>query len=369
MIQYKKNWEESIQRFDAWFHAQKTERPLMNLLVSREESEFPDGFHLEEPFDDAEDKFLNTEKNIVRVKNYYNRCEPVCEAFPQFSMDLGAGSMALYLGSQPTFEFETLWFSHFVEDYNKSLPLRFDPENFWWKKHLEILKKQKELSKDTDIMVCIPDIIENIDIVSAIRDPQQCCFDIYDYPDELMCALNQISDMYMNYYDEMFNIVKTPDNVSAYTVFSIAGTGKTAKIQCDLGALLSPDAFDEFVIPGLKRQCDELDNTLFHLDGPECLVHVDSLMKISNLNALQWTPGVRNELGGSERWFDLYRKVRKADKGLWISLEYYTPKDAIEAADRIVRTIGPAGLYFHFPVMNRVMADELIIKAENEWKC
>jgi len=367
LVSFKNNWEETYQRFDAWFRGEKTGRPLMNLFVPRDGAAPCDAM-AEIPFDDSADMYLNVEKNVARCINRCREYEPLAEAFPKIDMNLGAGSMALYLGSEPTFAPDTIWFSHFVEEYEQALPFTFNPDNVWWKKHLEMLHEQVRLTAGTDIMVCIPDIVENIDVLSAIRDPQQCCFDIYDYPDEMAQAVSQISDLYMQYYDPIYDIVKKPGGQSAYTAFDIVATGKTAKIQCDFGALIQPSVFDEYVIPGLQRQCSEMDNLLFHLDGPECIVHVDSLMKLDGLGALQWTPGERNELGGSERWFDLYKKVRCAGKGLWIALDAYEPSQAIEAADRIVREIGAGGLYFQFPVMSRDMAESLMIKAEKEWK-
>lgn len=93
------------------------------------------------------------------------------EGFPNLSMDLGAGSIALYLGSEPVFKPDTVWFSHCIEEYGQVLPLRYDPENPWLKKHLEIIRRAVELARDTDILINIPDLIENIDILGRCRIP------------------------------------------------------------------------------------------------------------------------------------------------------------------------------------------------------
>ncbi|MCL2885036.1 MAG: hypothetical protein FWF49_06090, partial [Oscillospiraceae bacterium] len=358
-IQIKDNWDETVSMFDRWFHHGDTGRPLMNLWARREPEEYI-GDPLEAAgFESAEDLYLNADKHFANWTNYYRTVRPYAEGYPSFSMNLGAGSMALYLGAQPVFKPDTVWFRHFIEDYDDVLPLRYDADNVWWKKHLEIIRRQVALTADTDICVCVPDIVENIDILAALRDPQTVCLDLYDYPDKVKAALGDISDLYMTYYDAIYDLIKRPDGSSAYTAFHILGSGKTAKIQCDCSALLSPGQFEEFIVPSLTRQCGELDNTLYHLDGPECLVHVDALMRIEKLGALQWTPGERNEHAGSERWDDLYRKVREADKGLWIALWDYSPEDAVACADRIVKKFGGRGMYFHFPEMSREQAERL----------
>ena len=366
-IRLKDNWEETVQRFDAWFAHKNTGRPLMNIYAYRTADDIPYEKLEEKPYENPRDQFLNTEKNFARLMNFYTFVKPLAEAFPQFSMNLGAGSIALYLGSEPDFAESTLWFGHCIEDYGTALPLKYDPENYWWKAHLDIIKKQLELTGNTDVMVCIPDLVENIDILSAMRDPQTCCYDLYDYPVQTVRALQDIQDCYMTYYDAIFNLVKK-DGVSAYTAFNILGTGKTAKIQCDFAALLAPDQFDEFVLPSLKYQCGRIGNTMFHLDGPECIVHIDSLMGIEKLGALQWTPGSRNPGAGSEQWYPLYKKVMDADKGLWVGLSEYSLEEAVAHADTLVKKFGSKGLYFQFPYMTAEQADALMIKADRDWK-
>ena len=366
-IQFKDNWDETRQRMAAWFAHEKTGRPVMTIPAWREESEkiFPS--YEEQPFDDFTDQHTNPDKNFARLMNFYGALKPMAEAFPQFSMNLGAGSMALYLGSRPEFAQDTIWFEHVIENYDAALPLRFDPENIWFKKHIEITKRQMELCKDTDIMVCIPDIVENIDILSAMRDPQTLCYDLFDYPEQVAAALDQIQSLYMAYYDTFYNLVRR-DGLTAYTAFNIFGEGKAAKIQCDCGALLSPGQFDELILPSLAYQCDALDQTLFHLDGPECLVHVDSLMTLDKLDALQWTPGSGNEKCGDERWFGLYEKVKAAGKGLWLPLYDYTSEEAVACADDLIKRFGAHGMYLHFPYMTQKEGEALLIKAERDWK-
>ena len=139
MLQYKSNWAETKQRFTAWWRGDKTDTPLMNIQAVREKP-----LHdllAEEPFDDCADRYLNVRKNAVNTKNHYAQVEPLADGLPQFSMDLGAGSMALYLGGEPVFKPETVWFTPFLSDYTQ-LPLRFDAENRWWRRHLAIIDEQ-----------------------------------------------------------------------------------------------------------------------------------------------------------------------------------------------------------------------------------
>ena len=366
-LNFKNNWLETKQRYDAWLHGQKTDRPLMNLHTSREKQFFGP---LEEPgYDDLRDRYTNMDKRYPRVMNRCNETEFLAESYPQIGSFLGPGSLALYIGSDPVFTEETVWFTECIDTYD-NLELKYDPDNKWWKFQLDLIKRCKELVSGTDIIVGTPDLVENIDIISAMRGPRRCCYDIYDYPGELKKALSQITDIYAVCYDIIYEIIKKPDGSSAYGPYNVYGSGKSAKIQADFSALISPEHFDEFVLPYFIKQCDKLDNILFHLDGEECVVHVDSLMTLDRLGAVQWTPppGPSSIKAANDKWFDLYKKIRKAGKGLWLSLAEYGPEDSIEAADKIIKAIGPGGLYLQFPFMERKLAESLMLHAERDWK-
>jgi 5-methyltetrahydrofolate--homocysteine methyltransferase len=80
--------------------------------------------------------------------------------------------------------------------------------------------------------------------------------------------------------------------------------------------MLSPYLFDTFVVPALTEQCQWLDHSLYHLDGTQAMIHLDSLLGIDALNAIEWTPQAGIETGGHPRWHTLYRKILNAGKSI-----------------------------------------------------
>lgn len=369
MICFKNNYEETEQRFGAFFHGEKTERPLLNIWTPRMNEFKIDAPPMDvKPFDSVEDNYTNTDKNYAACFNYNLKYRPRAEAFPNFSMNLGAGSLALYLGSEPIFKRDTVWFEKVNESYDRLLPLKYDENNKWWITHLNIVKRQKELAQDTDIMICMPDLIENLDILASLRGSEQLCYDIYDYPNEIRKALDNIAELYPIYYNIIYDIIINKNGATAFTAFNIMGKGKTVKLQCDFSALINNEQFNELVIPSLQKQCYDADNVLFHLDGPECIQHTESLMKLDGLGALQWTPGVKNPPAGDECWDSLYRTVFDSGRGLWLALYDYGRDEAIARADRLVKKFGSKGFYFLFGGMSDQEADELLLKAEHDWK-
>lgn len=55
--------------------------------------------------------------------------------------------------------------------------------------------------------------------------------------------------------------------------------------------MIGTDMFEEFVLHTLQRDCLALTNTLYHLDGEGELRHLDRLLSIPALKAVQWVPG------------------------------------------------------------------------------
>jgi 5-methyltetrahydrofolate--homocysteine methyltransferase len=131
---------------------------------------------------------------------------------------------------------------------------------------------------------------------------------------------------------------------------------------------MSPGQYREFILPSLRKQCKKLNHSLYHLDGPAAVKHLDALMEINELDALQWTAGAGQPDGGSEKWYPIYDKVRAAGKSIWTALYDGDLKDWVESADRLVRRYGSNGMYLLFPDMDEDDAVQLIKKAEKDWK-
>jgi 5-methyltetrahydrofolate--homocysteine methyltransferase len=132
--------------------------------------------------------------------------------------------------------------------------------------------------------------------------------------------------------------------------------------------MLSPGQFREFIQPSLRRQAQQLDAVLYHLDGPDAIRHVDALMEIDEIDALQWTSGDYNPDGTFEQWYPIYDKAVAAGKGLWIKVYTGSYDEWIARVDRLVERYGTAGMFLFFPSMPVEQAEGLLEYAERSWK-
>ncbi len=364
-MKYKSNWEETKKKWESYWKQENVGRPLMCVVAKKEEAEDLERAAALKSVD-MEDKYMNAERIVERFRYYAETHEFMAESFPNLSIDFGPGSMAGYVGCDIVFQEKTVWCEHFVKSWKDVEDIRYDPENKWFKKHLQLFKDVKALVGD-DFLIGIPDIMENVDVLSSMRGVQDLIFDLMDEPEEIKRRLNQIQAIYFKYYDQFYDIVKDANGGSCYTVFQIWGPGRTAKLQCDFSALMSPNQFTEFVQEELRKQGKNLDQVLYHLDGPDAIKHMPSLMEIKEIDALQWTSGDHGPDGTMEEWYPIYDQAVTAGKSLWIKVYTGTFDEWIERVDKLVKRYGSNAMFLFFPTMSKEEGEKLIRYAEEHW--
>ena len=360
---YKYDTAAIKQRFDAWWHNELSESPLLWLTTDKEPSSPPKAFKRPE---NDEQLYLDAENISAGFCNHLQRTQYLGDSFPHLGLNLGPGSIALYLGSRPIFRPDTLWYSECVEDW-ESYELKYDENNKWWKIHQDMVKRAIELSGG-EYYIDVPDLIENLDILAAMRGPQNTCYDLMDCPGILKKRLDELDRLYFKYFDAIYDMVKDSGGDNSYTAFNVIGKGKTAKIQCDFSAMMSPAQFEDFVVPSLEKQCDALDNSVYHLDGKDAIRHLPALMGIKNLGALQWTSGAGQPEGIDEKWYPIYDAVHEAGKAKWVSAGGGDVGAKLAAAKRFVARYGIKGTYFLFGHMNQADAATMMKAAANGFR-
>ena len=73
------------------------------------------------------------------------------------------------------------------------------------------------------------------------------------------------------------------------------------------------------------------------MSGPGALRHLDVLLEIPELNAVQWVCGAGNE--GYARWTPVYQKIQKAGKGIALYIQ-------LRELEEVFATLRPEGAYF-----------------------
>ena len=365
----KLNWEETKRRWTSYWNRSVAGVPLM-CIVAEIPGAVDKDIQAALKSRDMFDKYQDAARMAERYRYWARTHAFLADSFPNISLDFGPGSLAAYLGSDIKFSPDTVWFTECIEEWDGCPPLAFDPENKWYKQHLQLFRDVKALTGD-DFYLTIPDLMENIDVLASLRGAQNTIFDMMDEPEEVAERIRQVQSLYYRYYDSFYDIAARPEDgrlASSYTVFQIWGYGKTVKLQCDFSAMMNPAQFRQFIQPALAEQARGADNVLYHLDGPDAIKHLPALMEVEGIDALQWTSGSYNPDGTHEQWFDIYDQARRAGKALWVQVYTGEVAEWISRIDRLVARYGSNALFLYFPPMSMENAEKIMNHAEKHWK-
>ncbi|MFW5866988.1 MAG: hypothetical protein ACOCX2_04170 [Armatimonadota bacterium] len=239
------------------------------------------------------------------------------DAVPQFSPGFGPDVFAGFLGAKIEFsrgmETRTSWAETFVEDWAEALPLQIDREGVYWTRMRDLYRGLAEAAEGHWLTSHL-DLHSNLDALEAIRGASKFCMDLYDCPDRVREANDQVRALYAPVYDTFYEDGRMGVNGTGAGWIGAWCDGKCNTIQCDFAALIGPEHFRELVVPDLEAEADHLDHCIYHWDGPSALCHFDDLMAIEGIDCIQLVPGAGNP--PPVEWLDLLEHVQKSGKSV-----------------------------------------------------
>ncbi len=321
MITWKSNLEETKQRYINWWNHKGI---ILNMWEHFQEGVKP---HADVPMPpapkDLNQKWFDPLWRAEYLDWYVAHSSLMADMLPVANTQLGPGSLAAILGGVFEGGEDTIWIH---PDPNYTDEIRFDPNHPNYLLHKELLKACKAKAQG-HYYVGMPDLMEGLDVLAAIKGTDKVLLDTVMQPEVLEQQMQQINDIYFQVFDELYDIIREGDEM-AFCYFSSWAPGKMSKLQSDISTMISEDDYRRFVQPFIREQCQKIDYTLYHLDGVGAMHHLPALLEIEELNAIQWTPGVGEPQGGSPKWYDLYRKILDGGKSImacWVTLDELRP--------------------------------------------
>lgn len=273
---------------------------------------------------DLNQKWFDPQWRADYLDWYVSHSSLKADMLPVANTQLGPGSMAAILGGVFEGGPDTIWIH---PDPNFKDDFQFDPNHPNYLLHKELLKAVKAKAKG-NYFVGMPDLMEGLDVLAAMKGTDKVLLDTVMQPEILEEQVQRINDIYFKVYDELYDIIKEDNGEMAFCYFSSWAPGKMTKLQSDISTMISVEDYRRFVQPYIRQQCQKIDYTLYHLDGVGAMHHLPALLEIEELNAIQWTPGVGEPQGGSPKWYDLYRKILDGGKSImacWVTLDELRP--------------------------------------------
>ncbi len=321
MNTWKPNLEETKKRYINWWNHKGI---ILNMWEHFQEGVKP---HADIPMPpaprDLNQKWFDPAWRADYLDWYVAHSSLMADMLPVANTQLGPGSLAAILGGVFEGGEDTIWIH---PDPNYSDDIVFNPNHPNYLLHKDLLKACKQKAQG-HYYVGMPDLMEGLDVLAAIKGTDQVLLDTVMQPEVLEHQMQQINDIYFQVFDELYDIIREGDEM-AFCYFSLWAPGKMSKLQSDISTMISVDDYRRFVQPFIREQCQKIDYTLYHLDGVGAMHHLDALLEIKELNAIQWTPGVGEPQGGSPKWYDLYKKILAHGKSImacWVTLDELRP--------------------------------------------
>jgi hypothetical protein len=348
------DWDERIKRQDATFNMAVLDRPFVDISFFdfNPDYPFPTKTH-----DSLKDRWLDAEYQADLFKALIMSTRFMGDALPVVTPNLGPDFFAACYGGELVFEEITSFIKPFVKDWDELDNLKFNWDNPYMKLTEEfydiLLDKGRNL-----FYVGWPDLHADADCLVGFRGPQNLAMDLYDNRERIKPALERVVADFFKLYDHYYNrLTAAAQPCTGWP--GIVSTKKWHVPSNDFSYMISPADFNELFFDVLVKENQYMEANVHHLDGKGCLNHLDKILKIKELNMIQWVYG--DGQGRASDYIPVYKKIQNAGKGIQIQ-EVFS-----DELDIIMSELKPEGVWMHVNAANEEEAD-LILKKIRKWK-
>lgn len=348
---YCNDWDRIKGKYQEYWALENHDRPLLSIRAPKDKQEK----RIESRHSSLKERWMDTEYMIKssnwEMKNtFYGG-----EAFPALNPNLGPDYFAACYGTELEFGEDTSWSIPFLddngaEDYHGFL---LQTQNQYYGKMLEMTKAAVEDGKGK-YMVGITDIHPGLDGLVSMRGPQELCMDTLDNPEFIKKGSMDLLSGFKKIYEELYDLTTTYQEGSTNWM-GIWHPGRWYPTCCDFSCMISTDMYEELAVEELLEELKFLDASIYHLDGPDALKHLDRLLEIDCLKGIQWVYGAGQPT--ASHWLEVLRKIQDAGKMIQIGV---TP-DELEV---MLQNLRPEGVMYMLDAKTQADAKKLLKLAE-----
>ncbi len=332
MLEFIPDLDQTMQRMQAFWECSVLDRPVIQMAVEKPTGErisLPESRHAT-----AAERWLDVEYQSQLANNQLFNRYFLGDSLPVVFPNLGPEILASFYGCPLHFgDYDTSWSEPILKDWDEAGKIALDWGNFYLLRLVELTDAMLELARGRYI-VGMPDWHPGGDLVAALRNPQDLSIDLIEKPEQVKALLERLQPDYFKVYDLWYEkLSQSGQPITSW--LELASCSKYYIPSNDFSALISVKMYREFFLPGIIDECRFLDRSIYHLDGPGALRHLDAILEIPELDAVQWVPGAGRE--GFANWVHIYRKIQAAGKGIIVYCE-------LSDLDLVMQTLSPRGL-------------------------
>jgi hypothetical protein len=355
MFEFKPDFPETLQRMEAFWQRELTDRPVVQFILSKPTEKrvpLPVSHHA-----DAASRWLDTQYQVELALANLSNQEFLGDTLPIAWPNLGPEVFSAMYGCPLHFgDYGTSWTDPNLFDWNQVDQIKMDWNSPYLLKLHEMTDALLEAGKEKFI-TGMTDWHPGADCLAAFRDPQNLAMDMIEHTDEIKALLQRITEDYFQLYDSFYTKLRLAGQpITSWT--TLASELKFYIPSNDFSIMISKAAYDDVFLQGIVQECQFYDRSIYHLDGPGALRHLDSILSIPELDALQWIPGVAVE--EYSRWVKVYQQAQSCGKGIQVNCR-------VSELELIMQTLNPRGLYLNLTGVTDHQMGLDIIKTLEKW--
>ena len=319
-LEFCPNFPAIAQRYEAWWH-QSTDRPIFMAEVNAN----PD-----RPITRRLDLLVRPEAWFRAKYQDLLQTHRVGDTLPSIRADFGAVLLGGLYGGDREESADTSWTVRYIDDDWSNTPdwSAIREDNRW----LQLMRGALcRAAKDAPgrYLVSTPDIRSSAATLITLRVSTKLCMDLFDHSEAIRSAVDGIYCGWRQAFGELYRCT-VDQGAGMHHFFGLWSNQPYSLQACDFNALISPQHFQEFFMPDIARQAATAGRAFFHLDGPHAATHINALLEVDELQAIQFTPGAGTP--SALAWVEMFRKIQAAGKSV---LAVCPADEALELCDAL----------------------------------
>ncbi|MBN1992438.1 MAG: hypothetical protein JW953_07010 [Anaerolineae bacterium] len=305
-LEFCLNFPLIAQRFEAWWNQDMLDRPIF-IASANANPERPLTRRLE--LLDQPQAWLQAKLADLR------QLHRVGDALPFIRIDFGAVLLGSLLGARREVGADTSWTHAFInDDWSNAPDWTISDDNADWQLLQTLLQRVADGAKGR-YLVCTPDLGGSADVLLNLRGSGPLSLDMIDQPGRVQTALESIYPAWHRAFTALYqNTVGREAGVIHWV--QLWSNQPYVVPACDFNALVSPQHFRELFLPDIARQAATMGRAVFHLDGPGATRHIDALLELSTLQAIQFTPGAGTS--SALAWVEMFHKIQQQGRSVLV---------------------------------------------------
>lgn len=352
-LEYKPDADKVMARMEAWWNKAILDRATIQVTAPKSNPKpLPAKQHasLRERWMDV-DYIVN--HAAVQLGNTYFPAEQL----PCFWPNLGPEVLTACYGAPMTFGEDTSWSKPILHDWAGIPDLKLDLNS----EYNQTLRAMQRLAFEVGqgkFIVGLTDIHPGGDLAASFRDPQQFCFDVLEEPAQVHALIKHIWNAFFTFYEsQREELLAHGQTLTTSWLPLFDANGRYYIPSNDFSIMISTEMFREYFIPEIIAEIEWLDRSIYHLDGPGALRHLDTLLEIKKLDGIQFVYG--DGAKPASRWLHVYQKIQDAGKNIHVDIE---PSEL----DAFMAALHPEGVMLH-TVAGSVDEADALVKRVARW--